>query len=329
MRATLAPELRDAAYADEAAAIVRSCVHCGFCNATCPTYQLTGDELEGPRGRIYLIKSLLEEGAATTEARDHLDQCLVCRNCETTCPSGVRYGTLLELVRPRVLDEAPLSWHTRVLRRALVIAVPVAWRFALLVGIFSGGVSSIVIAAPLAALWKEREPKQKKRIARERKRQVAIAGGSDVVDLDVLERAEAALGQEFGDDPDPAGLLGEPEVSEIEPPPGAQEEREPEDEPEVADEPEVEADPTAEVEPEIADEPGVEVESEIAEEPVVEVEPEIADEPEVETVAGEANGGDPGDGTQDDAAASSGKKRPRGGGKRPRRHTQVQRKRRR
>jgi glycolate oxidase iron-sulfur subunit len=79
--------------------ILRACVHCGFCNATCPTYLLTGDELDGPRGRIYLVKEMLEADAPTPIARDHLDRCLTCRACETTCPSGVAYGELAEIGR--------------------------------------------------------------------------------------------------------------------------------------------------------------------------------------------------------------------------------------
>ena len=79
--------------------ILRSCVHCGFCNATCPTYQLTGDELDGPRGRIYLIRDLLEEEADAKRTTMHLDRCLTCRACETTCPSGVAYGELAEIAR--------------------------------------------------------------------------------------------------------------------------------------------------------------------------------------------------------------------------------------
>ena len=92
--AVLATE--DGRRADE---ILRACVHCGFCNATCPTYQVRGDELDGPRGRIYLIKGMLESGAANDVARTHLDRCLTCRACETTCPSGVRFGELAEIGR--------------------------------------------------------------------------------------------------------------------------------------------------------------------------------------------------------------------------------------
>ncbi len=81
----------------EAEEILRSCVHCGFCTATCPTYQLLGDELDGPRGRIYLIKNMLEDNDITRQSQTHLDQCLTCRACETTCPSGVKYARLMEI----------------------------------------------------------------------------------------------------------------------------------------------------------------------------------------------------------------------------------------
>jgi len=132
MRVPVNARLAASSYASEAADIARSCVHCGFCNATCPTYQLTGDELEGPRGRIYLIKALLEDGAAGSETRRHLDQCLVCRNCETTCPSGVQYGQLLELVRPEVYRTTASTWRERLMRWGLVKVVPYRNRFAVL-----------------------------------------------------------------------------------------------------------------------------------------------------------------------------------------------------
>ena len=85
--------------ADEAEAILRACVHCGFCTATCPTYQLLGDELDGPRGRIYLMKQVLEGVEPTRATQLHLDRCLTCRACETTCPSGVEYGRLVDIGR--------------------------------------------------------------------------------------------------------------------------------------------------------------------------------------------------------------------------------------
>jgi glycolate oxidase iron-sulfur subunit len=99
MQTTLAGFIRDTPEGREADAILRSCVHCGFCTATCPTYQLLGDELDGPRGRIYLIKQVLEGAPATASTQLHLDRCLTCRSCETTCPSGVRYGRLLDIGR--------------------------------------------------------------------------------------------------------------------------------------------------------------------------------------------------------------------------------------
>ena len=101
--------------------ILRSCVHCGFCNATCPTYQVRGDELDGPRGRIYLIKGMLENGQANATAREHLDLCLTCRACETTCPSGVRYGELAEIGRELLEEQLP---NRRWLQRLLLRVVP-------------------------------------------------------------------------------------------------------------------------------------------------------------------------------------------------------------
>jgi glycolate oxidase iron-sulfur subunit len=102
MQTTLAPEYKDTPDGQEAEAILRKCVHCGFCTATCPTYQLLGDELDGPRGRIYLIKQVLEGQTPTRSTQLHLDRCLTCRNCETTCPSGVMYGRLVEIGRAAV-----------------------------------------------------------------------------------------------------------------------------------------------------------------------------------------------------------------------------------
>lgn len=107
MDTRLADFIRNTRAGEEAEAILRSCVHCGFCTATCPTYQLLGDELDGPRGRIYLIKQVLEGQPATEKTRLHLDRCLTCRSCETTCPSGVKYSRLLDIGRQVV--EAQLS----------------------------------------------------------------------------------------------------------------------------------------------------------------------------------------------------------------------------
>jgi glycolate oxidase iron-sulfur subunit len=99
MKTNLSPEFEGTAAGEEAQAILGKCVHCGFCNATCPTYQLLGDELDGPRGRIYLIKQVLEGAEVTRSTQMHLDRCLTCLNCQTTCPSGVKYGHLVDIGR--------------------------------------------------------------------------------------------------------------------------------------------------------------------------------------------------------------------------------------
>jgi glycolate oxidase iron-sulfur subunit len=119
MQTHLSPEFRETADGKEAAAIVRKCVHCGFCNATCPTYQLLGDELDGPRGRIYLIKQVLEGAEVTRSTQQHLDRCLTCLNCQTTCPSGVEYGHLVDIGRRVVEAKVARPAGERVVRWAL------------------------------------------------------------------------------------------------------------------------------------------------------------------------------------------------------------------
>ena len=119
MQTTLAPEFQNTLAGQEAEAILRKCVHCGFCTATCPTYQLLGDELDGPRGRIYLIKQTLEGEAPTAKTQLHLDRCLTCRNCETTCPSGVQYGRLVDIGRSIVEKKVKRTRFEHLLRWAL------------------------------------------------------------------------------------------------------------------------------------------------------------------------------------------------------------------
>src|SRR5512140_700115 len=99
MQTALADFIKNTREGREADAILRACVHCGFCTATCPTYQLLGDELDGPRGRIYLIKQVLDGRPATVKTQTDLDRSLTCRSCETTCPSGVQYGRLVDIGR--------------------------------------------------------------------------------------------------------------------------------------------------------------------------------------------------------------------------------------
>lgn len=119
MQTRFSDEAKRLPRAEEAERILRSCVHCGFCNATCPTYQLLGDELDGPRGRIYLIKQVLEGQPATASTQLHLDRCLSCRNCETTCPSGVDYHNLLDIGRAVVDEAVPRPIGQRALRLGL------------------------------------------------------------------------------------------------------------------------------------------------------------------------------------------------------------------
>ena len=119
MQTNLADFIKGTPAGIEAEAILRKCVHCGFCTATCPTYQLLGDELDGPRGRIYLIKQVLEGGPVTAKTQIHLDRCLTCRNCETTCPSGVEYGRLVDIGRKIVSERVERPLGERLKRAAL------------------------------------------------------------------------------------------------------------------------------------------------------------------------------------------------------------------
>ena len=129
MQTKLADFIKDTADGREADAILRKCVHCGFCTATCPTYQLLGDELDGPRGRIYLIKGMLEGAEVTASTQLHLDRCLTCRACETTCPSGVQYGRLVDIGRKLAEERVPRPLPARLLRRLLSLVLPRRWLF--------------------------------------------------------------------------------------------------------------------------------------------------------------------------------------------------------
>ncbi|MEO6018485.1 MAG: glycolate oxidase subunit GlcF [Polaromonas sp.] len=124
MQTKLSPEYQNTPDGIAAEEILRKCVHCGFCTATCPTYQLLGDELDGPRGRIYLIKQVLEGEAPTRKTQLHLDRCLTCRNCETTCPSGVQYGHLVDIGRKLVDERVPRPVIEGALRWALKEGLP-------------------------------------------------------------------------------------------------------------------------------------------------------------------------------------------------------------
>src|SRR5574340_139651 len=134
MQTELAEFIRGTAAGKEAEAILRKCVHCGFCTATCPTYQLLGDDLDSPRGRIYLMKRALEGAAVSERTRLHLDRCLTCRACESTCPSGVRYSRLADIGREFVEARTARAPGDRALRALLAFVLPRRALFAALLG---------------------------------------------------------------------------------------------------------------------------------------------------------------------------------------------------
>jgi len=205
METRLLPAIATTPEGQEADAILRACVHCGFCTATCPTYQLLGDELDGPRGRIYLIKQALEGGDVTAKTQLHLDRCLTCRSCETTCPSGVRYGRLVDIGRKFVDD--------RVGRRSTDAARRSALRRGLLSrSLFGGALTLGRLARPflpraLAAGIPDARPAGPWPAARHAQRvlipagcvQPALAPNIDAATARVLDRAGiSALGVEGG-----------------------------------------------------------------------------------------------------------------------------------
>ncbi|CAI08672.1 glycolate oxidase (Iron-sulfur subunit) protein [Aromatoleum aromaticum EbN1] len=174
MQTQLADFIKDTPEGREAEAILRSCVHCGFCTATCPTYQLLGDELDGPRGRIYLIKQLLEGHDVTEKTRLHLDRCLTCRACETTCPSGVQYGRLADIGRHLVEARVPRRGAERAKRWALRELVPRA-------SLFGAAMKAGRLVRPLLPrALQEKVPDVRRAgpwpVARHARRMIALAG---------------------------------------------------------------------------------------------------------------------------------------------------------
>jgi glycolate oxidase iron-sulfur subunit len=148
MQTNLADWIKDTPAGRHADAILRKCVHCGFCTATCPTYQLLGDELDGPRGRIYLVKQVLEGAEVTAKTQLHLDRCLTCRSCETTCPSGVQYGHLVDIGRKVVEDRVGRPFGARLMRRAIATLFPMTRVFGLMTRL--GMAARAVLPATLA-----------------------------------------------------------------------------------------------------------------------------------------------------------------------------------
>lgn len=178
----------------EAESILRNCVHCGFCTATCPTYQLLGDELDGPRGRIYLVKQLLEGQQVTQKTQLHLDRCLTCRSCETTCPSGVRYGRLLDIGRHIVEHEVERSFWDSFMRTLLLKLIPRPKRFAVLLKL--GNATKTLLPTKLKTkLPVLKEPKAWPKTTRERKMLVLEGCVQSVVTPNVNAAAAAVLDQ--------------------------------------------------------------------------------------------------------------------------------------
>ena len=167
MQTQLAPAFQGTVDGQAAEAILRKCVHCGFCTATCPTYQLLGDELDGPRGRIYLIKQVLEGQAPTRKTQLHLDRCLTCRNCETTCPSGVQYGQLVDIGRKLVDAQVPRPLAQRATRWALKegltsrLFAPAMQLGQAVRGLLPEGVRAKVPAPEEAGIWPTRQHPRK------------------------------------------------------------------------------------------------------------------------------------------------------------------------
>ena len=193
MQTTLSDTARHLPRAEEAESILRTCVHCGFCNATCPTYQLLGDELDGPRGRIYLIKQVLEGNEVTQKTQQHLDRCLSCRNCETTCPSGVDYHNLLDIGRAVVDAAVPRSIDQRLLREGLRRVVPNPGLFKALVS--SGQVFQALLPNALQAKLPRRVyPSRPRPVARHARhaRQVLMLEGCVQPSLSPNTNAAAA-----------------------------------------------------------------------------------------------------------------------------------------
>jgi glycolate oxidase iron-sulfur subunit len=160
MQTTLADSFRNTPEGEVAERILRSCVHCGFCLATCPTYQILGNELDSPRGRIYLMKQVLEGAMPTAKTQLHLDRCLTCRNCETTCPSGVEYGKLLDIGRHIVEDKVGRGLAESATRAALKtgLGLPMLFNSALKLGqsvrsLMPGFLKTRIPAAETAADW--------------------------------------------------------------------------------------------------------------------------------------------------------------------------------
>jgi glycolate oxidase iron-sulfur subunit len=174
MQTRLADSIRDTPQGIEADSILRKCVHCGFCLATCPTYVLLGDELDSPRGRIYLMKQMLEGAEVTERTRTHLDRCLTCRACETTCPSGVEYGKLVDIGRDLVEKKVPRTPWERMKRWTFAQVLPSRWLFGAMLGL--GRIARPLLPASLARMIPAVRPAGAWPDTRHSRRMLVLAG---------------------------------------------------------------------------------------------------------------------------------------------------------
>jgi glycolate oxidase iron-sulfur subunit len=174
MQTNLAGDIRDTTRGREADAVLRKCVHCGFCLATCPTYSLLGDELDSPRGRIYLMKQMLEGAPVTERTQLHLDRCLTCRACETTCPSGVEYGKLVDIGRAIVEERVPRPAGARLKRWFLSRTLPHRSLFGAALAL--GRAFKSLLPRPIARNIPDRRPAGAWPAARHARRMVVLGG---------------------------------------------------------------------------------------------------------------------------------------------------------
>jgi len=198
MQTEIIPEFLQTPEGQEADAILRACVHCGFCTATCPTYQLLGDELDGPRGRIYQIKQVLEGRTPTRTTQIHLDRCLTCRSCETTCPSGVKYARLADIGRGLVESRVDRPLAEKLLRRALVKLVPYPSRFGALTRL--GRLARPLLPAALKAKVPPPHPAGAWPVAASGRRMLALAGCVQLVATPATNAAAARVLNRLGID---------------------------------------------------------------------------------------------------------------------------------
>ncbi|MFT7008675.1 MAG: glycolate oxidase iron-sulfur subunit [Colwellia sp.] len=196
MQTNIHPDIAARPDVIEAEDILRSCVHCGFCTATCPTYQHFGDERDGPRGRIYLIKQLLETNEATEKTQTHLDRCLTCRSCETTCPSGVKYGRLVDIGKGIVEEKVTRKPSDRFMRWSLRKVLPYPNRFGFL--LFFGQLFKPLLTGKLKAKVPPKKIASPWPVSSHPRKMIALAGCAQSVTTPNTNAASARVLDKIG-----------------------------------------------------------------------------------------------------------------------------------